>query len=719
MAPTTRLFLLSSFLLVAACGGTPVPNPEDSGSDDTGTDSGFDSSIADTGRESAPGADSGIDSSSPGVDSGARIDSGSDTGAPDSPVCTGLTCDGGCVPDDPRNCGACGHDCTSLPNVSGQVLCGAGGTCEFDAGACAPGYAHCGSGGPDQGCETPINTATNCGACGVMCGSGTPHCSGSGNAYSCSSNCPANAPTLCGTSCVDTTSDPGNCKTCGNACPAGAHETATCVNSACSFTCTGTYSACNGGCADFSNDNSNCGSCGNPCGPGTTCSGGHCVCNTSSGCNGCCSGGTTCEAFGNQSSSSCGAGGASCGGCSISGQTCASVSNGGACQCPAGDTACGSACVNTQTDSNNCGGCNKSCSSMVGSTCVGGQCTCSSGTQNCSGTCANTQTDGNNCGACGHSCLGGTCSAGVCQPTVFATPGSYAGEACTAIDGLTTDGTNVYWSAFCSIHNVNAMFSAPVTGGGGMVGNEIYLSKGIGNLQFTNNALYWNYYQSPAGHVTSYTQTCTPSDCANTLQDFPSGVATAKYQYGGFATNGTRLYWWATATQIDWCTISSCTTPSTYTTGASNTAPNPGTMAANATTMFWLDTTAGGVLSCQTNINSCVSPFTVVSGRSGLGVLAVDSSNVYWSDSAGVLECSVLGCGGSPTLLGAGPAGSIITDGTYVYWNTGSSVMRATIGQMNSGKPIAQDQTGAFDLGVGPSAVYWALSNGDIAMVAK
>lgn len=106
-------------------------------------------------------------------------------------------------------------------------------------------------------------------------------------------------------------------------------------------------------------------------------------------------------------------------------------------------------------------------------------------------------------------------------------------------------------------------------------------------------------------------------------------------------------------------------------------------------------------------------------GRSGLGALAVDSSNVYWSDSAGVLECPIIGCG-SPVVLGAGQtANSIGTDGTHVYWTTGSSVVRATIGQANSATTIAPNETGAAYVGVGPSAVYWGLSNGDIAMLAK
>ena len=44
------------------------------------------------------------------------------------------------------------------------------------------------------------------------------------------------------------------------------------------------------------------------------------------------------------------------------------------------------------------------------------------GTQVCNNVCATVNgTDANNCGSCGHSCLGGTCSAGACQPLLLAT----------------------------------------------------------------------------------------------------------------------------------------------------------------------------------------------------------------------------------------------------------------------------------------------------------
>ena len=44
------------------------------------------------------------------------------------------------------------------------------------------------------------------------------------------------------------------------------------------------------------------------------------------------------------------------------------------------------------------------------------------GTQICNNACVNVSgTDASNCGSCGHGCLGGTCSAGSCQPVELGT----------------------------------------------------------------------------------------------------------------------------------------------------------------------------------------------------------------------------------------------------------------------------------------------------------
>src|SRR5439155_8664464 len=66
---------------------------------------------------------------------------------------------------DPKNCGACGHDCTALPNLRTTfgVGCSAG-TCVIAPTSCAQGYAHCTT-TADDGCETDVTKPVHCGGC--------------------------------------------------------------------------------------------------------------------------------------------------------------------------------------------------------------------------------------------------------------------------------------------------------------------------------------------------------------------------------------------------------------------------------------------------------------------------------------------------------------------------------------------------------------------------
>ena len=117
---------------------------------------------ADGPLDSDAAADAAVDDAS--SDAAAPLDAG---GPETGPVCAppDLTCPAGCVASDEHNCGACGHDCTSLPHVTGAVTCAVGGTCSFTASSCAPGWAHCSS-NPDDGCETDITQPSQCGGCG-------------------------------------------------------------------------------------------------------------------------------------------------------------------------------------------------------------------------------------------------------------------------------------------------------------------------------------------------------------------------------------------------------------------------------------------------------------------------------------------------------------------------------------------------------------------------
>jgi hypothetical protein len=64
---------------------------------------------------------------------------------------------------DPENCGSCGHVC-SAPHAASDCQAG---TCRL--AGCDPGHANC-DGRPENGCETPLGSAQNCGACGDVCG---------------------------------------------------------------------------------------------------------------------------------------------------------------------------------------------------------------------------------------------------------------------------------------------------------------------------------------------------------------------------------------------------------------------------------------------------------------------------------------------------------------------------------------------------------------------
>ncbi len=70
-----------------------------------------------------------------------------------------------------KNCNGCGNDCTSHPNVQ-SATCG-NGACNY---TCAQGFGNCNS---MPGCETPLTTSADCGACGVGCAraNGSASCS--------------------------------------------------------------------------------------------------------------------------------------------------------------------------------------------------------------------------------------------------------------------------------------------------------------------------------------------------------------------------------------------------------------------------------------------------------------------------------------------------------------------------------------------------------------
>lgn len=337
-----------------------------------------------------------------------------------------LQCENASVPaDDPHNCGACGHDCSALPHVAGSVSC-VDKTCVLTVASCAPGWADCVS-NPEDGCETDITSAQNCGACGNDCSkTSASKCSPKSDAsasqpvYECRSDCPAEAPTACDSSCVNTTTSVSHCGGCGIPCPESGGQQPTCTDAKCGSKCKIGFLECDGKCVP--DDAKNCGKCGHACTnlpnvqgtvsckngvcsvPALSCAPGyaHCTSNPDDGCE------TKISEPEN-----CGGCGKKCfdptPNCSLkSGTTQAKPTYQCVTDCTAdAPTKCGTKCVNTKTDTSNCGGCNEQCDKVdYGQpVCNNGQCSikCNSGYHECDGACvSNTspQSCGTQCDPC-------------------------------------------------------------------------------------------------------------------------------------------------------------------------------------------------------------------------------------------------------------------------------------------------------------------------------
>ena len=140
------------------------------------------------------------------------------------------------------SCGACGVSC-SRPNAT--ATCDSG-TC---VGACNANWGSCDS-NDINGCETPTTTLTNCGDCGTLCSipnapatcaSGTCTRVGCNTGYQDCDNNGANG-------CETPITTVANCGACGNVCSGPPNRTVTCAgNGTCSVgDCTANFLDCDG-----------------------------------------------------------------------------------------------------------------------------------------------------------------------------------------------------------------------------------------------------------------------------------------------------------------------------------------------------------------------------------------------------------------------------------------------------------------------------------------
>lgn len=285
------------------------------------------------------------------------------------------------------DCGECGRTCAFLHAAASCTA----GRCAL--AGCHDGWDDCDA-VESTGCEADLSAAATCGACATACTAPTALCAA--DLATCVDACPAGT-TACGPSCVVTATDPRHCGACDRACSLP-HASSVCAAGACAVgACDPGWGDCNGvaddGCETALTTVEHCGGCSAPCTVPSglpacdtgTCAVGHCPRGTDD-CDGVADNG--CEAdLG--SATTCGDCAVACPAasplCDAGGEPAACVA---ACGAALPDP-CGDRCVDTDTSLSHCGGCGMPCELPDATElCVGGECRvvrCPDGRADCNG----------------------------------------------------------------------------------------------------------------------------------------------------------------------------------------------------------------------------------------------------------------------------------------------------------------------------------------------
>jgi len=365
------------------------------------------------------------------------------------------------------HCGGCFVSCEPA-NATGDC---ASGTCEI--GVCAAGFGDCDM-DPANGCETELNSLTNCGGCGIGCS--PPDAVGDCSSGTCEvgmcnprrADCDMSAINGCETS----TTTNADCGGCGIPC-APINAIGECSTGSCRIvTCTRSdYDDCDmdaaTGCETSLRTNTDCAGCGLMCslpGGSTSCASGSCTLT------GCAPGLADCDTVPGceQSTSTM----AHCGDCDT---PCAPANGIGDCStgscrvvsCNAGWDDCdgddSNGCETPLTTLSNCGACGASCAlAHATETCGTGTCRiamCDVGWGQCDTShangCERSLRTTSSCGGCGIPCTRvnatSSCSTGVCNFTgclsAYSSCDGNSGNGCEvshgAVTGACGGGTNV------------------------------------------------------------------------------------------------------------------------------------------------------------------------------------------------------------------------------------------------------------------------------------
>jgi len=340
-----------------------------------------------------------------------------------------------------------------------------------------------------------------------------------------------------------------------------------------------------------------------------------------------------------------------------------------------------------------------SCSSE-GHICMNGQCVCPDGLVDCNGTCLDTMSDALNCGACGHDCLGGGCTTGVCEPVPLAiSQGS--------VDGIAVDTDHVYWTR----KGANRVMRIPKDGSSGA---QVFApgQEAPTGIALSATEVFW------INEGTASSPALIKMAKAGGLDIKLVGALKNPHRLG---TDAQFVYWYefangtTTIKKLD--QAGGPVAPLTLASASST----PQDIVVGGGYVYW----SGYLFTLQKAIRRVpvdggvdVVVSTAVDRPS---FLALDDSFVYASSDANgaILRVPVGGGLPEPLVPGQGTqAPHIALDKDYLYWTTGATVMRVPlVGGMP--ETLAKGQSGAGEIAVDSTRVYWGTGDGKLMMWVK
>jgi hypothetical protein len=320
---------------------------------------------------------------------------------------------------------------------------------------------------------------------------------------------------------------------------------------------------------------------------------------------------------------------------------------------PSYPASCDGVCVDLEADPTHCGSCDKACAipgqCVNGSctVCSGSDCTCPQGLTFCNGDCVNTASDAKNCGGCDSRCAMG-CSSGICPLARSGLPFA-----------LAVDESNVYVisQSMLDAGSGGAVLRIPIAGG-------TATTLGFGNipsvLALDTTQVYW---------ATGDAIVRAPKD-GGPVVTLASGQATPF----GIAVGSNEVYW---TTRLGGTVVKAQADGGGEPVTLASGQFTPLTLALGADSVYWAnlegeDGGPGSIVGVPTEGGSVT---TLVAMAAFPVAIVVDAKNVYWT-SAGpggyAVMSRALGGGESTTLASATQAmGLLAVDSANVYFAAG------------------------------------------------